>query len=305
MPAVVTAPLPPMARPVGSAPPQRTRVLFVATAQRVGSWLTDALAAESPHDHWEEVVGGMAGLSRLRDEVFDAVLASHVPHELDALAFLHAARTGGSEEPVIILGQPSEQELAPAAFEAGAEAYVCVNSVTSRTLGHLTGRAVERHRLLRENRRLTQNERQRLDREHVESQHLLDDLAAITTDLERLQPGRGVTAPSLPAELHAHYRELVRAHVIMGSGNLAEEVFALAELLTSAGVGPRHLLEMHRRVLEESVTGLGNRSSRHVMTRAGLLILELVAHLAEGYRERYRERQFPPRQLLLPGFAAA
>jgi hypothetical protein len=40
------------------------------------------------------------------------------------------------------------------------------------------------------------------------------------------------------------------------------------------------------------------------MTRAGLLVLELISHLAEGYRERYRERQSPPMQLLLPGFAA-
>ncbi len=300
-----------MARPAG-VPVVRTKVLFVTTAQRVGGWLAKALTTEGPGElRLDEVSGAVAGLSRLRDEVFDAVLVSHVPGELDALAFLHAARTGGSEEPAIVLGLQSEQELSAAAFEAGADAYVCVNTVTSRTLNHLAARAVQRHRLLRENRRLTQAERQRLDREHVEARHLLDELSAIAADLERLQlsaegTGRSRAVPEgpLPPELFAHYRELLRAHVIMGSGNLAEEVFALAELLTSAGIGARQALELHRAVLEESIAGLGNRSGRHVMTRANLLLLELVSHLAEGYRQRYGERKSPPRQKQLPGFDA-
>jgi hypothetical protein len=38
------------------------------------------------------------------------------------------------------------------------------------------------------------------------------------------------------------------------------------------------------------------------MTRAGLLALEVMVHLAEGYRQRYRERVSPPVQRLLPGF---
>jgi CheY-like chemotaxis protein len=267
-----------MARPVG-VQTLRTKVLFVATAQRVGGWLVEALSAEGLGElRLEEVVGAVAGLSRLRDEVFDAVLASHVPGELDALAFLHAVRTGGSEEPVIVLGLQSEQELSAAAFEAGADAYVCVNTVTSRTLNHLAARAIQRHRLLRENRRLTQAERQRLGREHAEARYLLDELGSIAADLERLRmsavgTGRlsALTDGALPPELFAHYRELLRAHVIMGSGNLEDEVYSLAELLTSAGVGAGQALELHRGVVEESIAGLGNRSGRHVMTRANLL----------------------------------
>ena len=309
MPEVFTPSLPPMARPVG-APPLRAKVLFVTTAQRTGSWLVEALARESREElRLEEVCGAVAGLSRLRDQVFDAVLVSHVPGELDALGFLHAVRTGGSEEPVIVLGQQSEQEISPAAFEAGADAYVCVNTVTSRTLNHLAARSIQRHRLLRENHRLTQAERQRLDREHVEARHLLDELGSIVADLVRLQsagqPGaasRTLPDAQLPPELRVHYRDLLRAHVIMGSGNLAEEVFTLAELLTAAGIGARQAVELHLDVLEESIAGLGSRSGRHVMTRANLLLLELVSHLAEGYRQRYRERKSPPRQQVLPGF---
>ena len=110
-----------MARPAG-VQVLRTKVLFITTAHRVGGWLAKALTTEGPGElRLDEVSGAVAGLSRLRDEVFDAVLVSHVPGELDALAFLHAARTGGSEEPVIVLGVQSEQELSAAAFEASSD----------------------------------------------------------------------------------------------------------------------------------------------------------------------------------------
>lgn len=38
------------------------------------------------------------------------------------------------------------------------------------------------------------------------------------------------------------------------------------------------------------------------MTRADLLVLEVMLHLAEGYRHRYEERVRPPWQRMLPGF---
>ena len=37
------------------------------------------------------------------------------------------------------------------------------------------------------------------------------------------------------------------------------------------------------------------------MTRADLLVLELMVHVAEGYRQRYQERVHPPAQQRLPG----
>jgi len=61
-------------------------------------------------------------------------------------------------------------------------------------------------------------------------------------------------------------------------------------------------MNLHLHVLEELVRGLGSRSTRHVMTRADLLALEVMVHLAEGYRQRYQHRISPPRQQALPGF---
>jgi len=304
--------------------PRRMRVLYVTTYHRTGGWLAEALAADSAADVvLEEAVGVPAGLARLRDEIFDCVLVSHEPGELDALDLLAVLRTSGSEEPILVLGAQSEQELTALAYEVGADAYLCVNTTTTRTLLWTVARSMERHRLLRENNRLAQADRHRLQMEHHEAERLLEQQRALIHDLEAL--GRSAAAGAstgtaaqlaagsppgptdaetipLPPRLVDHYGQLLRAYVIMGSGNLSAEMSALAELLVAAGVSASQTVQMHLHVLEELVRGLGSRSTRHVLNRADLLALEIMVHLAEGYRRLYQERHRPPQQQLLPGF---
>jgi len=300
------------------AVPPLMRVLFVANRQRTGGWLAEAFSAESVSDlRLEEVLGSAAGMARLRDETFDAVLVSHDPPELDALELIEGYRAGGADEPIIVMGLQSEQEMASVCFEHGADGYACASTTTSRNLIWTIARAVQQHQLMRENHRLAIEQQQRLQREHDEAERLLGQQRALIGNLEAIRnrgpmglasegaetdaDRRSSTLP-LPRELVAHYRELLRAYVIMGSGNLACELSRLADLLVTAGVSARQTMELHVLVLEELVHGLGSRSTRHVMTRADLLALEIMVHLAENYRGRYRERIHPPAQQLLPGF---
>jgi DNA-binding NarL/FixJ family response regulator len=302
-------------------------VLYIATANRTGGWLAEAFATDSASDVvLEEAIGSVAGLARLRDELFDAVLVSHQPGELDALELIDGYRTGVADAPIIVLGTESEQEMAAACYELGADAYVCVNTTTTRNLIWVVARAVQRHELVRENHRLTQARQRQLRQEHDEANRLLAQQQALIDALEALECRGGASeplavpeeaspggspaavhcrAPGLPAELIAHYRELLRTYVIMGSGNLARELSRLADLLTTAGVSARETMQLHLHVLEELVQGLGVRSTRHVMTRADLLVLEIMVHLAEGYRSRYQERMDPGAQRTLPGFEHA
>lgn len=317
---------------IGSLPPHM-KVLYITTLHRTGGWLAKAFAADRASDiHLEESVGVTAGLTRLRDEVFDAVLISHEPGTLDALDLIEGLRAGGSEEPMIVLGAQPPQDVEVLAYEVGADAYCCVAQTTTRSLLWTFARAIERHTLIRENRRLLQAERQRLQQEHQEAERLLSQQRALVEELEALRDGEAPPQPqtgllgaglsldgegarelfssshlahlpaSLPPQLVHHYREILRAYVIMGSGNLNQEMASLADLLCAAGVGGREAMQLHVFVLEELVHGLGSRSARHVMNRADLLVLEILIHLVENYRRRYQERQKPPAQLFLPGF---
>jgi DNA-binding NarL/FixJ family response regulator len=306
------------------------RVLFITGRRRTGGWLAEAFASDGASEIFlEEALGTVAGLSHLRDEVFDAVLVSHEPGELEALDLIAGYRAGGADEPIVVLGSQSEQEMSALCYEAGADGYVCVNTTTARTMIWVVARAVQRHHLVRENQRLRQSERQRVQRDHDEAERLLRQQRALISDLVALrrQSSNSIPSPSseqeaslerpdvdpsaqsnaktpagLPTELAEHYRELLRTYVIMGSGNLACELTRLADLLATAGITPQQTMSLHLHVLEELVHGLGARSTRHVMTRADLLVMEIMIHLAEGYRRRYLDRTRPPRQRMLPGF---
>ncbi len=315
------------APPVFGGLPARMKVLYITTLHRTGGWLTEAFAADSAAQIvLEEVVGVTAGLSRLRDEVFDAVLVSHEPGILDALDLVEGLRAGGNEEPMILLGSQPAQEVDALCYEVGADEYCCVAETTVRGLLWKFARAIERGQLVRENRRLVQAERQRLQQEHLEAERLLDQQRALIADLEVIGGAREQAAGEeiclegchaiiataradapleLPEALVTHYRELLRTYIIMGAGNLSDEMLELAELLASSNVSAQRAMQLHVQVLEELVQGLGNRSARHVMNRADLLVLEVMGHLADGYRRRFYERHHPPRQLALPGFEAA
>ena len=311
----------------GGLPP-RMNVLYITTLHRTGGWLAEAFAADNASKMiLEEVVGGTAGLARLRDEVFDAVLVSHEPGILNALDLVEGMRAGGSEEPIIVLGTAPAQTIDALCYEVGADDYCCVAETTVRGLLWKFARAISRDQLIRENRRLLQAQRQRLQQEHHEAERLLDQQRVLIADLEvlgknTLCPG-SETVPSsgvgiamrdrdpssasqasleLPEPLVNHYRDLLRAYVIMGAGNLGEEMARLARLLAASDISAQRTMRLHVRVLEELVRGLGNRSARHVMSRADLLVLEVMGHLADSYRQRYYQRRRPSSQLLLPGF---
>ena len=312
--------------------PARIKLLYVTTLHRTGGWLAEAFAADSAtHVMLEEAIGATAGLARLRDEAFDAVLVSHEAEVLDGLELVQGLRAGGHDEPMIVMGAEPSADLAGVAYEVGADAYCCVAETTTRSLLWTFARAIERMQLMRENRRLVQAERQRLAQEHQEAERLLTEQRALIVELERMRDGgherlinpvvidpestrpgesslvsalasAAPTLCDLPERLVSHYRDLLRTYVVMGVGNLAVEMTALASLLVDAGISAQRAMQLHVHVLEEMIGSLGNRSARHVMNRADLLVVEVMAHLADGYRRRYHERQHPPQQLQLPGF---
>lgn len=321
--------------------PARMKVVHVTTLHRTGSWLAEAFAADCAAEILlKEAIGVSAGLAQLRDEVFDAVLVSHEPGVLDALELIEGLRAGGNDEPMIVLGIAPASEMTALAYEVGADAYCCVTDTTTRSLLWTFARAIERCQLVREHRRLVLLDEQRLAHEHQEAERLLAEQRALIAELGLIRGGSAACGlaqnneaqasiadcgtqrareiadspavlqseirnpqSKIPDGLIAHYRELLRAHVVMGAGNMADEMTTLATLLADAGVSARRTMQLHVCVLEEMIGSLGNRSARHVMNRADLLVLEVMSHLADGYRQRYHEQSQPSRQLELPGFA--
>lgn len=276
--------------------PLRLRTLFISGRRRTAGWIAEALAADRACQiTLVERQGAAEGLALLREEAFDVLLLGHEPPELDALEILACLKASGQERPAtVVLGAASEAQLAADCYEAGADAYACLSSTTTRALLWRLARAAERRRLEAENIRLDRGRRQRCELEHQEASRLLADQRALLDSIDNDSAddparARRPTA-ALPPQLIVHYRELLRTYVIMGSGRLQGEIDRLAGVLAAAGVSPRQAVAMHLDVVEDLLADLGSRGARHVLNRADLLVLELSVRLAEAYRQQARNR---------------
>jgi hypothetical protein len=238
-------------------------------------------------------------LAALRDETYDCLLIAE-GDALDAFDALRAVRTGGYGDPAVLLTARMSDERWLSALQLQCSVLTSARGWESRALVPMLRSEMQRSELQRDNYRLSLAQHRRLLRERDETEHLLDQQRQILHELRGLvefhEPGDPdavnvpvadeATPPDVLGcdEVVQFYDELLRTYVMMGSGRLSSEITRLAELLATASVSPRDALGMHLQRVEKLVRGLGSRSSRHVLSRADLLALELTIQLGECYR---------------------
>ncbi|MBI5759598.1 MAG: hypothetical protein HZA46_13850 [Planctomycetales bacterium] len=249
-------------------------------------------------------------LALLRETSFDCLVVNqaeavtaHAP-AASPLDFVHAIRASGCDDPVVLVVRSQSDELWSQADRAKCELLVTPNGWESLALVTTIKRAMARVELQRANHRLELADRKRSTREHDEAEQLLGQQRRMLEEVQRFDSRQSdETEPAedrisslarpwdepeawrtkLPRVVIEHYQELLRTYVIMGAGNLGVEIAQLVEVFAATGLTPREALELHLDRVEHLIRGLGNRSTRHVVTRADLLALEVLVHLGEHY----------------------
>jgi len=302
----------PLPRHVPIELPPRFRLLCIGPIEPLWVGLTLQLDAEGCTEarlHW--VSSSSEALTLLRETRFDSLVinqsdvVSAPAMGPDPLDLVRAVRASGCDDAVVLIVRTQTDELWSAADRAKCELLVTQNGWESLALVSTIKRAMARVELQRENHRLELADRRRSTREHDEAEQLLGQQRRMLAEVQRLcsphaadpasSPDRSATLDShwhgpeawrtkLPAAVVDHYHELLRTYVIMGAGNLGAEIAQLANVFVAAGISPRESLELHLDRVEHLVRGLGNRSTRHVVTRADLLALEVLVHLGESFR---------------------
>lgn len=287
----------------GLAFPARLRLLCVAAREPVWINLTlqlDAAGCHEPQFVWISTSG--EALALLREESFDCVLVAATADADAELGLVRAIRASGCADAVVILSPGLADERLAAIYELGGEVLMTARPWDSVALLPTIRRAISGAELLRENHRLATAHYRRLVRERDEAEQLLQQQRQMISELEAVpRIGNSETptdsAPSepcpLPPRIIDYYHELLRTYVIIGSGSLSADIAHFAEILATAGLSPREVLQLHLERVEALVRGLGSRSSRHVMTRADLLALELMIHVGECYQKQARGGKIP------------
>lgn len=303
-----------LATPPKSGLPTGFRLLCVAPHEP--SWIAlslklDAVGCHDARLRW--VSTSAEAMTVLRNDVFDGIVICHESaaqsFEWDSINLLRAIRASGCDDAVVMLTPQPDDPLAIACFEERAELLVSPQLWGSRVLVAAIQHALRTVEMRRENHRLAIVSQRRLVRDRDEADHLLQQQRGIVRELElltsRLSPDEtaqvfeheslvaanqaasiGRVPAVVPEEIKTFYQELLRTYVIMGSGSLGGEIAQLAQVLAKVGLSPRDTLSLHLERVEQLVSGLGNRSTRHVMGRADLLVLELIMHIGECYQQR-------------------
>lgn len=304
--AAATAPLP---QSISS----RLKVLFVS--EKKPDWVgfalrLDASGCTEPRFSWVSSSG--EALTLLRNDSYDCLLMGiDFETKTKQLELLNAIRDSGCYDPIVLVLSMPDDRVVMAGCEFQAEVLISTVMWESPALLGTMERAMKVHQLREENYRLQVENRRRLIRERDESERLLKQQRSMVEELQGLtypnepneiektaedhlpdqeQTLHGVRDASdvisIPVEVQDYYHELLRTYVIMGSGSLKDEILQIAELLAAANLTPGQVLEFHLECVEVIVKGLGNRSSRHVMSRADLLALEIMVHLGECYQKK-------------------
>jgi len=270
--------------------PTRLRVLVIAGADSSVGSLTDVLRSEgSVAMDVVEAAGPLEGLTRLRDHTFDAVLlvesdAIKVP---DVVAAIRGS--GAVELPVLLLSDKVQPDQTAMSFEDGADGYVCMANTSVRSLIWIVSRTVERATLLGEYTRLerSQERDQQAQQEDARSQiaelrQLIENVAG-TAEVGRSSGGSAdflaFQAGMMPNTVDL-YRQILRDHVLADGTSQTEQICKFCDYFRGVSLEPSKIISLHLTVLDEMVEQLGVRSSRHVMNRGNLLLVELLVRLS-------------------------
>lgn len=300
--------------------PPQLRLLWLS--RRPPDWRAlalrlDAAGCTDPRIQW--ALDGRTALVQLRRETFDGVIVLHDATETeppqDLAALLAAIRAGGHDGPLLLIAPRLEDRAWLPVLEFEAEVFVTPLGADSPAVIGMLQRAIAQAARRAEHRRLAESLEQRLIREHDEAERLLTQQQELLEKLQQLTTGSALPAATharppeppdatadgppagtlaerfgeaadVPEEIGRLYEELLRTHVMMGTGGLQREVAQLAQALAELRISPRQAVTLHLRQVECLVAALGGRSRRHVLDRADLLILELMTCLGTQYYQQ-------------------
>lgn len=273
--------------------PTELNLLFVGVEEPSWTLLTlqlDRLGCTRPKFRWCSTLAEAARL--LRYEGFDCVIiddatttegGSAAADDLPSL--LNAVRAAGCDDPVLLLTDRIDDTFLAEAADCNWELLLTRNGWKSPAVIPWIRRAIERWKIARERDLNRSAERNQTHRQQDESTAVL----ARRRELAAQLLSRSAGTPPVPAaseRLCAAYEDLLRTGIACGSANGSEELERMLHQMQRSGLSPSRALALHLATVEKLLDGLTGSTARHVLERADLLALELLARLGDRHRSQ-------------------
>jgi hypothetical protein len=276
----------------GSVLPSALRLLCVGAREPSWALLTMQLGSQGCHEpqfRWSSTAN--EALTLLRREIFDTVIIVSEAIDRDGefgwrnvLALVDAVRAGGHDDPVLLIAPYVADDKFGQLSRHDCDVLCSSRSWESPALVPLILRMIDRNQRLEATRRLESSHRRQVSRDKSEAERLLREQQRMVQDVRLIgYRSMNAVANTIPEEHRSYYQTLLRTHGMMGEGSLSAEVSQFAKQLRAMGATPGDALEMHLQQTEQLIARAGSRSSRHLVSRADLLAIELLLYLGQEY----------------------
>ncbi len=268
------------------------------------SWTSLAMALESRLGRplrlrWCDSTS--VAMSLLRSEQFDCILVACFNRDRSfwlrnpPSQVIQAIRSVGCDDPVLALIDSQWDHELSALAELDCEVISPNDGWEATSLAPWMLRAIRRNETQREYHRLAVRDSRRASWEREESlqqlQQQRDIAARFLEDSVSADNGRPApTRDTIPNQVKDYYLELLRTYVIMGAGNLSEDLAHLSHGLAQEGVSMSEAFNLHLDCLTRLIEGLGTQSLRHILSRSNLLSVEFLLNM---HRQHIQDVETP------------
>jgi hypothetical protein len=234
----------------------------------------------------------LAALGELRETCFDVVLLGETAESwrtstAERLDFIEAVQTLEAGIPVVaLLSLPDDHLLAEL---YGRDCDVCVSPRLweSPALPAVVIAAIRRGQRAQESQRLAVAHQRRLAREQADAASVLQLQQELLRGLQSdALPSAETSQAFAPRDWSERYDELLKGSILSGANRLTTAIAELVDALHAADRGPADVLALHIDRVRALSEGWGGRTSRHLVSRADLLALEVLTQLGERYRRQ-------------------
>lgn len=225
-------------------------------------------------------------LEALQADRFDIVLADLSLPDAQGLDSIKQLRTVAPQVAIVVMTGLADETLAAQSIQEGAQDYLLKNEVTGGLLLRAIRYAVERQRLQEELAQARQREQQQRELESL-GRLSGSTSTAVTAQLYDMAP-LSRAAPERFGEWVRRYGDLIE-HALEQRAfkvqyNIGEDLRGLAEELGFLQAGPRDVVQIHVRALNDKTREAAHARVLACTEEGRLMVLELMGYLADYYR---------------------
>ena len=245
--------------------------------------LAEARAVDFDLVHVEQL---SQALERLREGPVDVILVDLGLTDSQGLDTFTTLHTQAPEVPMVIMTGLDDEGLAMQAVQAGAQDYLVKGQVVAPLLERALRYAIERYRLVQ----ALEEARQREQREaELRALTRLSGVSSpsVTGLMYGLSPLRE-SAPELFGQLIQTYGDLLdqawERRLYKVEPEISEKLRAMVDQIGVNRAGPRDVVEMHTRALEDKIGDVPHAKAQVYVEEGRMMLLELMGYLASFYR---------------------